>query len=184
MVKSLKTEHQFSFSVRYNQRRKESDSLSFFQNKDKFIKLNTHLRFLFESSFRMILDVARNFYRPQTKFGGQGNIFGSVCHSVHRGGGACLTRYHPPRSRHPPGTMYPPGLRAPQDYVPPGDYVPPQDYIPPRTMYPLGLRTPRDYVPPGPTYPPLVDGLCGGGKHPTGMHSCSNIGKTRRQCHI
>ena len=28
------------------------------------------------------------FYRPKRSFG-QGNIFRSVCHSVHRGGGAC-----------------------------------------------------------------------------------------------
>ena len=74
----------------------------------------------------------------------------------------------------PPRTMYPTGLHTPLDYVPPGLRTPrlrtprttyPPDYIPPDYV-PPGLRTP------GTTYPPRVDGLCAGGTHPTGMHSC------------
>ena len=130
---------------------------------------------------------------------GQGNIFRSVCHSVHRGGMSASPGTTPPEQTDPPsGTMYPPGLRTPQDYVPPPagttyppglctplglrtppglhtpqDYVPPLDYIPPR----LGLRTP-----PGLCTPP-VDGLCAGGTHPTGMHSCFQYFLSTTVCH-
>ena len=56
----------------------------------------------------------------------------------------------------------------------PLDYVPPGLCTPPRTTYPQGLCTPQTTY--SPEYvPPLVDGLCAGGTHPTGMHSCLKV---------
>ena len=95
---------------------------------------------------------------------GQGNNFTPVCHSVHGGGRGTSP---PPGQTTPPGlctprTMYPLGLHTPRLHTPLGLHTPP-DYVPP-----LGLRPPL----PGLRTPPPVDGLCAGGTHPTGMHSC------------
>ena len=55
-------------------------------------------------------------YRPKRSFG-QGNIFTSVCHSVHRGGGRGPgqvpppSRQAPPPGRHPPRQAPPPPAR-------------------------------------------------------------------------
>ena len=112
----------------------------------------------------------------------KGNIFTGVCHSVHRRGGwwcvchhaspqADTPRLHTPQTTYPldyvpPWTMYPPGLRTPRLHT--SRLHTPQDYVPPQNMYP-----PWTTYPPGAMYPPPVDGLCAGGTHPTGMHSCS-----------
>ena len=81
---------------------------------------------------------------------GQGNIFTSVCHSVHRGGGVCATHAPSPQACTPKAHM-----------PPPGTHVPP-------------AHTPRRHV-----CPRADSTRCGqwaGGTHPTGMHSCLWIG--------
>ena len=100
---------------------------------------------------------------------GQGNIFISVCHSVHRG--EYLTRYTPSGTRHTPGTRYTPSA--------PGTHHPPPDQA--GTPSEPGRYTPQDQAgtPPTPPTPPQKQipayGKRVGGTHPTGMHSFSLI---------
>ena len=80
-----------------------------------------------------------NFYRPQTKFG-KGNVFTSVCHSVHRG------RIHPPTpGRHP----------LPKADTPfPRQTPPSQGRRPlPKADIPFLRQTPPRQKPPGQTPP-------------------------------
>ena len=72
-----------------------------------------------------------------------GNVFTPVCHSVHVGGGVCLTACWdtPPPSRHP----------TPQADTPPGQTPPgqtPLGQTPPGQTHPPG-QTPRTDTPPG-----------------------------------
>ena len=48
-------------------------------------------------------------YRPPTKFR-EGNVFTTVCHSVHRGGGTPPSRQHTPLGTIKADTMYPTGM--------------------------------------------------------------------------
>ena len=123
------------------------------------------------------------FYRPKRSFG-QGNIFTSMCHSVHRG--EYLTRHTPcdqagtpPRTRQvhppdqagtppdqagtPPGQVHPPDqVHPPWTRYPPGQVHPPQaGTLPPDQVHPHGRYTPPDQTPPwtrqvpsGPGTPP------------------------------
>ena len=83
---------------------------------------------------------------------GQGNVFTSVCDSVHGGGSASVHAGMPA----PPGLETPPGPEAPL-----GPGRPPQT----RQTPPLGPDTP-----PGKQTPAY--GQWAAGTHPTGMHSC------------
>ena len=88
---------------------------------------------------------------------GQGNIFISVCHSVHRGG--VPDQVHPRDQVHPPGPGTPPGTRYPhpQTRYTPWDQVPPPGpgTLPPEPGAPLGPGTPSRtrQVPPMTRYP-------------------------------
>ena len=100
---------------------------------------------------------------------GQGNIFAPVCHSVHRGGvpgQVPLWDQPPPRDQvhHPSGTRYTPpvpGTPAPPDQVPPWNRYPPDQVHPPGAVH-AGRY-----------------GQQAGGKHPTGIHSCSTFNLLR-----
>ena len=94
------------------------------------------------------------YYWPQRSCG-QGNIFTSVCHSVHREGGFCLNACwdtSPPQTRQTP---------------PHRDKTPPDQEDPPRTRQ---TPPPDQADPPGKQTPAY--GLRAAGTHPTGMHSC------------
>ena len=85
---------------------------------------------------------------------GQGNIFISVCHSVHRG--EYLTRYTPPdQVHHPPwDQVHPPGPGTPSLEQTPQSRSPWARYTP-GTKYPPGTK----YTPlPGTEYPPPPPG--------------------------
>ena len=93
-------------------------------------------------------------YRPQPSCG-QGNIFTSVCHSVHRGGGVSEAdppgrHTHPPPRAGTPQTRHPPRTRHP-----PGRHTPPWQ-APPWAGTPLGRHTPQQ-TPPGPDPPREAD---------------------------
>ena len=88
------------------------------------------------------------YYRPKRSFG-QGYVFTGVCDSVHRGGGAC--------SKFSGGGW---------------SGTPPSWHAPPPGSPPLaGTTPPRQAGTPPPGY-----GQCSAGTHPTGMHSCCQIG--------
>ena len=93
-------------------------------------------------------------------------IFLQVC--VCPQGGWCVRLHTPSPGLHTPS----PGLRAPPGLRTPPRLCAPQDYIPPQTTYPPWTTYPPDYIPPLDYVPPSVDGLCAGGTHPTGKHSC------------
>ena len=121
---------------------------------------------------------------------GQGNIFASVCHSVHRGEYLTSPRdleQTPPGTwiRHPPNQVHPPGADTPQDQVHPRSRHPPDQVHPPRTKY-TTPDLPGPGTPPGTRYTPSLGpgtppdaehagryGQHAGGTHPTGMQSCS-----------
>ena len=124
---------------------------------------------------------------------GQGNIFTSVCHSVH-GGGEYLAgtppwqihspgRYSPPPDRYTPlGRYTSPGRYAPWTGTPPQTGIPP-----PRQVHPLDRYVPHGqvhpplarYIPLGQVHPPSTGtppppryGQRAGSTYPTGMQSC------------
>ena len=86
------------------------------------------------------------YYRPKRSFG-QGNIFTSVCDSVHGGGGTWQV--------HPPGRYTPREGTPPQAGTPPGQ-VPPREGTPPGQVHtPFGRYTPRAGTHPLGRYAPL-----------------------------
>ena len=130
----------------------------------------------------MLISLCFPYYLPQRSWGKVMFLQASVILLTGGEGVPHPPDYVPPRLSTPglcthwpmyPLDYVPPGLHTPQDYVPPWDYVPPglhtprlhtpPDYVLPR------ICTPQEYV------PPLVDGLCAGGTHPTGMHSCLKV---------
>ena len=98
-------------------------------------------------SRRMIMLLSRLLLPSATSLR-QGNVFTSVCHSVHRG---CLGG-HPPRAdtslgRQPPGQTH-------------------------RVDTPLGRQPPGQTPLPGQTLLAQQTATAADGTHPTGMHSC------------
>ena len=95
----------------------------------------------------------RFYYRPQRSCG-QGNIFTPVCHSVHGGGGVCLSAcWHatPPRADNPPThprSRPPPGSRHPfPEQTPPGTRRPFPEQTPPGTRRPPDQTLPTSHTP-------------------------------------
>ena len=81
------------------------------------------------------------YYRPQRSCG-QGYIFTSVCHSVHKGGlPHCMLGY-PPAKETPPGD--PPAKETPLPRRPPRQGDPPCQGDPPAKETPLPRRPPRE----------------------------------------
>ena len=158
-------------------------SLSNTNHGGKFFQVNTNMASSVNDNFRIFLHLSDSAeivqiadpirksvqdkywvclcYRPQRSCG-QGNIFTSVCHSVHRGGGV--------------SEADPPGADTPQAGTPPGQVHPPDRYTP------LGRYTPPIFFfnfyffgdIPTPPSPKLTQayGQRVAGTHPTGMHSC------------
>ena len=92
------------------------------------------------------IDISLEFLPPANEVG-EGYVFTTVCHSVHRGGvclSACWGR--PPREQTPPGNRQPP------------EQTPP----PPEQAPPCAVHAGRY-------------GQQAGGTHPTGMHTCSQM---------
>ena len=111
-------------------------------------------------------------YRPQRSCG-QGNIFAPVYHSVHRGGGVCLSACwdtttpgadspgaDTPLEQTPPGSRHPPWSRQtpPRADTPPEADTPHPKQTPPRSRHPPGSRHPRADTPWEQT-PPLASRL-------------------------
>ena len=91
-------------------------------------------------------------YRPKRSFG-QGNIFTSVCHSVHRGGGVPAPNFWGGAwSGTPPG-RHPPPQAPPLAGTPPAGT--PQQ-APPRQAAPPGRHPPWQAPPPGRHPPPGI----------------------------
>ena len=84
----------------------------------------------------------------------------------------------PPQSRHPlPQTRHTPGPETPREQTPPPRSIPPWTRHPPRSRPPQ-TRPPWSRHP-SPGKQTSAYGQRAAGTHPTGMHSCWNMNRTR-----
>ena len=125
-----------------------------------------------------LLYVMDDFYRPKRSFG-QGNIFTSVCHSVHRGGGCLLQIFGggacskffwgggawtgtPPLAGTPLPWQAPPSPgRHPPWQAPPSGRHPPLAGTPPPGRHPPLAGTPPGRHPPRQAPPPRIRSTLG-----------------------